>query len=406
MYLKKLVLENIRGFENLTLDFSAEPDACRLRTLILGRNGTCKTTLLRAIGLGLSDISGVSALLEIPTGGFVRNGCDAGRIDVSATNASTRKEFARGVEIKRVDEREISGTSSGLNSPTGAIFVCGYGAGRWGFGTDGRMSKRTYRVSDSIGNLFDYRTSLADPELTLRRLKDFLGTAKYESAMKGLRRALGLTDKDTIELVTGGGVEVDGPSVGGRISLQAWADGYRLTFGWMLDLYAWAIQAERIGESGDVEGILLIDEIEQHLHPSMQASVMSRLSEVLPRMQVIATTHSPLVAMGAAPGEVVALRREKDRVLKEDAVPDFRGWSAEDLLVDDRLFDTSAYAPDTTEQLRKYQDLAEVPPQQRSAAQKKELKDLAQTLLKQQVPEVRESETVKDLRKLVEKHGL
>jgi predicted ATP-binding protein involved in virulence len=174
----------------------------------------------------------------------------------------------------------------------------------------------------------------------------------------------------------------------------------------MLDLYSWAIQAERINTSGEIEGILLIDEIEQHLHPSMQAAAMKRLSEALPRMQVIATTHSPLVAMGVSPDEVVPLRREENRVVKEDAVPDFRGWSAEDLLVDDRLFDTSAYAPQTTEQLQKYQQLAEIPPEQRSSAEKNELKNLAQTLLKQQLPEVRESETSKDLKKLIEKHQL
>jgi hypothetical protein len=402
MHLKRLELQNIRGFENLTLDFSTESGGSRLRTLILGRNGTCKTTLLRSIGLGLTDSHGVSALLEIPTGGFLRRGREIGTVTVSAMDESIPR--SQTLEITRIKERELLATS---NSNLGtSCFVCGYGAGRWGFGTDARMSKRSYRVSDSIGNLFDYNTPLADPELTMRRLLDFLGTSKYESAMKGLRKALGLTEQDTIELATGGGVEVAGPSVGSRIPLQAWADGYRLTFGWMLDLYSWAIQAERINASGDVDGILLIDEIEQHLHPSMQAAVMTRLSEALPLMQIIATTHSPLVAMGVSPEEVVPLRREENRVLKEEAVPDFRGWSAEDLLVDDRLFDTSAYAPQTAEQLQKYQDLAEIPPERRSDAETNELTGLAQTLMKQQVPEVRENETVKDLRKLIEKHGL
>jgi hypothetical protein len=236
MYLKKLGLENIRGFENLTLDLSSE-GVCRMRTLILGRNGTCKTTLLRAIGLSLTDPHGVSSLLEIPTGGFVRTGKDSGNLKVWASEPRTSTEHSHSIEITRVGEREVMGSGAGWKMPSPDFFVCGYGAGRWGFGTDTRTS-RSYRVSDSIGNLFDYRISLADPELTLRRLRDFLGTSKYESAMRGLRRALGLTEQDKIELATGGGVEVDGPSVGGRIPLQAWADGYRLSFGWMLDLYA------------------------------------------------------------------------------------------------------------------------------------------------------------------------
>lgn len=406
MYLKKVALKNIRGFDDFTLEFGGKDNPPRLCTLILGRNGTCKTTLLRCIGLGLSDISGASALVELPTGGYIRKAAQTGSIAIELSDAAGQTPPLGGLHttLAQKDGREYA--QSGRGQPIIGLFVCGYGVGRWGFGTDGHMANRAYRVSDSVGNLFDYRNSLADPELTLRRLRDYLGTTKYESAIRGLRRALGLSDKDEIQLAKGGGIEVAGPSVGGRVPLQAWADGYRLTFGWMLDLYAWAIQAERVSAGGDIDGILLIDEIEQHLHPSMQSAILKRLSAALPKMQVVATTHSPLVAMGAAPSEVIPLRRQADRVVKEEAVPDFRGWSVEDLLVDDRLFDTSAYPPETAADLAKYQDLAEIPQGKRSRSQKKELGELASRLLKQQLPEVRESETARELRKLAEKHGL
>jgi hypothetical protein len=405
MYIRKVTLKNIRGFSDFTLEFPFNRDEGPRRSLILGRNGTCKTTLLRAIGIGLSDDHGARALLEVPTGGFIRTNSEKASINLEFASANAKSAYGLSeTDLKRGGDRELVNRAhrKGSEEP----FACGYGAGRSGFGTDARMSNRSYRVSDSIGNLFDYKVPLADPELTLRRVRDFLGTARYESAIRGLRKVLKLSEEDQIDLATGGGVEITGPSVGGRIPLQAWADGYRLTFGWMLDLYAWAVQARRISESGDIEGILLIDEIEQHLHPSMQSEILKRLSEALPRMQIIATTHSPLVAIGAAPDDVIPLRREGDHVVREEVVPDFRGWSAEDLLVDDRLFDTSPYPPETQAELNKYQDLADIPEDKRSPAEAKELQELGQKLVKQQLPEVRENDAAKELRRLAEKHGL
>src|SRR4030095_14463119 len=56
-------------------------------------------------------------------------------------------------------------------------------------------------------------------------------------------------------------------------------------------------------------GILLIDEIEQHLHPRWQRHVLQRLSAQLPNMQIIATTDTPLVISGVADVESSSLLR-------------------------------------------------------------------------------------------------
>ncbi|NJL72869.1 MAG: ATP-binding protein [Candidatus Competibacteraceae bacterium] len=129
-------------------------------------------------------------------------------------------------------------------------------------------------------------------------MTDYKGEARYDRAMLGLRKALGLTDEHAIELAQGGGVWLSGPGIGERIPLEGWADGYRMTFQWLLDFYGWAMQADTYTDSGGVKGVLLVDELEQHLHPSMQAGLMPSLKEILPDIQVFATTHSPLVRLG------------------------------------------------------------------------------------------------------------
>ncbi len=398
MYISRIRLENIRGFRELEIDLSGK-DGPRRRTVIIGKNGTCKTSVLRAIALGLCDLTDANSLISEPIGVLIHTGADEGRIEV-------RVDFKDGGPLLATTLRRENGKESvhqrSASSLRPQLFVCGYGAGRFGAGSD---TGREYRIADAVYTLFDYRRTLLDPELTLRRLGDFLGTAKYNAALLGIKKVLGLSAEDEILLPTGGGIEVAGPNLG-RVRLEGWADGYRMTFSWMVDLYGRAMQADRITPEGHVQGILLIDELEQHLHPSMQAEVLPRITEAFPEMQIFATTHSPLVALDASPDELVVLQREGDEVVREENVPDFSGYSAEDMLQDERLFDTEVYAPEMREKLSRYHDLAAIPARTRGAGETRELRSLAFEIHEKPVPETRQDEMMRELKRLVDKHGL
>lgn len=399
MYISRIRLENIRGFRELDLDVRRPDGEPRRRTLIIGKNGTCKTTVLRAIALGLCDVSDANALLTEPIGDFISADASDGRIHVELKEDEKTSWLVR--ENGKDSMQQQARASRLAGDPS--LLVCGYGAGRYGVGPE---TGREYRISDSVYTLFDYRRPLLDPELTLRRLRDFLGTSRYQVTLGGLKKALGLTSDDEIDLPKGGGVQLAGPSVGGRIRLEGWADGYRLTFSWLLDLYGWAMRADCIDQSGNIRGVLLIDEIEQHLHPSMQAEILPRLSEALPKMQLFATTHSPLVALDARPDELVVLRREGDQVVAETSVPDFSGYSAEDMLADERLFDTDVYAPEMQEKVVRYRSLAAIPREVRGPAETREIHDLALEIESRPLPESRESDMVRELKRLIDKHNL
>ena len=395
----RIRLQNIRGFRELDLDLRSQGGTPRKKTLIIGKNGTCKSTILRAITIGLADFTDASKLISEPIGGLVSESQVEGEIDIDAIQAKGRFNFATSIK-KSGDKESISLMGSGwLLSP----FVCAYGAGRFGAGAD---TGRGYRIADSVATLFRYQEELIDPELTLRRLQSVFGSDAYGRTIRGLKRALGLADEDTIELRAGGGVAVAGPSIGGRVPLEGWADGYRLTFNWILDLYAWALRAGSLDEEGHVEGILLIDEIEQHLHPSMQAEILPRLSELFPRMQIFATTHSPLVALDASPEELVVLRREGDRIVAEEDVPNFFGYSVEDMLADPRLFDSEVYGTEVREKLTTYRELAAIPKEQRDPEQRRRLRSLATEIRFFEGPREQENETSRLLKQLIAKHGL
>ncbi len=399
MYISHIRLENIRGFRELEIDLSGE-DEPRRRTVIIGKNGTCKTSVLRSIALGLCDLTDANALISEPIGAFVRAGAMDGRIIIGVDCGESELTFKSAV-IREVEKEQVLQPS--ITPPPARPFVCGYGAGRFGVGSD---TGRGYRIADAVYTLFDYHQTLINPELTLRRLQDFLGSERYDAALLGIKRVLGLSFEDEIRLPAGGGVEISGPSLGKGVRLEGWADGYRMTFSWMVDLYGRAMRADRITPEGHVQGILLIDEIEQHLHPSMQAEILPRISEVFPEMQIFATTHSPLVALDASPDELVVLQREGDEVVREENVPDFSGYSAEDMLQDERLFDTEVYAPEMREKLSRYHDLAAIPARTRGAGETRELRSLAFEIHEKPVPETRQDEMMRELKRLVDKHGL
>lgn len=405
MYITGIRLKHIRGFEKLNLDLSgSSPRAARprMRTVIIGENGTCKTTLLRCIAIGLCDEKDASGLLPEPIGQLVA---------VDENDATIEIDLLEKGALKPTTIKTILGSEGGqdyLKEQEGRfdskeeLLVCGYGVGR---SHEGPETGRAYRIIDSVYTLFRYDEPLVGAELTLRRLHDYLGTKFYGKTMRGIKRVLGLGPKYRIEVSKGGGVTISGPMFGKGIPLEGWADGYRITFYWLLDFYAWAMRAKCITRTGGIRGILLVDEPEQHLHPSMQTDLLDRLSKLFPDVQIIATTHSPLVALGILPSELVVLKREGKKVF-DIQVPDFSGYSAEDMLVDSKLFDSDVYSSVTNKKITRYRKLISIPKNRRTEKQERELKSLSDYLISQQIPEDRESQTAKVFRRLIKKYNL
>ena len=79
--------------------------------------------------------------------------------------------------------------------------------------------------------------------------------------------------------------------------------------------------------------ILLIDEIENHLHPTWQRRVIPALLEHFPRLQIFATTHSPFVVAGLRAGQVHMLKRNAEGVVTASSNErDLIGWTTAEIL--------------------------------------------------------------------------
>ena len=104
-------------------------------------------------------------------------------------------------------------------------------------------------------------------------------------------------------------------------------------------LWIWALalkMAHHYDWQEDWEGkpaILLIDEIENHLHPTWQRRVIPVLLDHFPGLQIFATTHSPFVVAGLQAGQVHLLKRDDEgRVTATTNTEHIIGWTADEIL--------------------------------------------------------------------------
>lgn len=314
---------------------------------MIGRNGTCKSTLLRSIALGCAGEKDAHSLLDAPIGSLVRHGNVQGLVSVGTDSGVSSMLWLRDGD-ERGTQMQIQ--SQVLLEPR--PFVCGFGASRFFTGPESGSSTYSYALSEACATLFNRPTPMGDPELTLRRLKEWFQDypAAFQRVWRGIREVIGLTADDDIDIGRGGGLTVQGPTVGSKLDFRALADGYRVTFNWIIDFYAQALRANAIDDEGHIHGVLLVDEIEQHLHPAMQLEILPKLTALFPHVQIIATTHSPQVALSVAPENLVSLKRDPvTGLVTRVPVIDFSRFSAEDVLADPTLFES----PTESSELRK-----------------------------------------------------
>ena len=294
MYIRKLSLQNTGcvGDKRLVFDFDAPPDSAYW-ALMLGRNGVGKSTVLRSIALGLCTASEAAALLEEMFSDFVRSGARPreATIEIELTRKRARpvKITTRITQRKSRDYEITKNISPKSFTFSDVPFTCGYGISRSGFRYD---IYDDYFFVDSVYTLFNYQGILQNPELILRRL-DPSDTKKIIHAVEATLRF----PRGTIALTRRGIEGKEFPAAFGP--LHGWRDGHRTTLAWILDMYHWAsLRGKFQTNPQSVSGIVLLDELEQHLHPSWQREIIGRLHEQFPYIQFITTTNSPLCAIG------------------------------------------------------------------------------------------------------------
>lgn len=297
----------IKGFKNIVefeLDELSRPSKLGgLWTCLAGINGSGKTAILQAIALALLGDKLTEQLGSVRLARMVRQGEGApGQAEITAT-------VRLGAEAQ---ELVIPLSKEGLDSPRLSVHsnrkemralwehrarrevLVAYGASRnLSEYLDNRYEPLHPEVQRQM-TLFDPLARVAradlllseDPQVApvIHTLRQLLG-----SLLTGLPIKLA-ADESALRF------EVDGAV----LPVTALPDGFRSTIAWLGDLCAaWHDKARpedvKDGDPRHIQGIVLVDEIDLHLHPSLQRVLVPRLREAMPQVQWIVTTHSPLV---------------------------------------------------------------------------------------------------------------
>lgn len=118
--------------------------------------------------------------------------------------------------------------------------------------------------------------------------------------------------------------------------LEELSSGYKSVLSMLFSIIDW-IEGVNEGEQAYIdkaEGTVLIDEIDTHLHPSWQCSILTTLCTIFPKLQFIVTTHSPFVISNAQPNQLIYLSSITDNIEVKPMEKGFINWQIKDILRD------------------------------------------------------------------------
>jgi predicted ATP-binding protein involved in virulence len=322
MYLLRLEIENVRAIRSMIVDFraSAASSEGRKWTVLLGENGCGKSTILKSIGLVLAGSEALSDLIGEPSQ-WVRVGEERAKL-VATICTATGEERTVSLIINRNDRRDvvIRNNSESLRALDDAIghadrnyFIAGYGAFRRPpsnseYSSPTRSRRRRGR-SAQLATLFssDYElVGLEDWALTLDYARGSAGLTVISHALEQLLPGMQFAgiDKSIRSVMM--------ETVDGKIPLAQLSEGYQAMAAWAGDLLF--CMTETFKDRNDplaARGVLLIDEMDLHLHPVWKRSLIDFLNSAFPNLQFIATTHSPLSIQQCREGELFVVRRNE-----------------------------------------------------------------------------------------------
>ncbi|WP_375459890.1 AAA family ATPase [uncultured Enterovirga sp.] len=219
--------------------------------------------------------------------------------------------------------KKLTVVARGKNSaaPAPNLPVIAYGANR----QIGVQNLGDPVLTDPVAMLFAAVTTLYDPESILRDL-DY--AMRMDKAGAALRRQQFLALIATIAPQIGNveNIEFSGPSIDadgadltgikfrnafGLVSFAEMSLGQQTTIAWAIDL-AWRLVRLYPNSPTPMSepAIVLVDEIDLHLHPRWQQSLRTYLSEHFPATQFIATAHSPLMAQASLDANLVVFQEK------------------------------------------------------------------------------------------------
>lgn len=404
-------MQNAKSFKGLHELNVSDANGCPSRwTLIVGENGVGKTTLLQCIAataphknveqtsggskakqkffleaVGVIDDSVVELLARDGTSEFLIASTYAKNSHLTGIGIGEKlKTFEIGIQFSLANKGDPFQPIIAKEDAVAEPLVLSYGAGR-------KMGRGNLDVDSSdelAGALFNDQCDLVDSEELIQQLDYAAVKRNTKLAIQQRDTFLAMLARLLPDVASSENFVVYGPSpIGkqkkrgvhvlvpyGEVPLRQLSFGYQTMTAWLADI-AWRLfrkypdSAHPLGEPA----IVLVDEIDLHLHPRWQRELQKLLAEHFPAVQFIATAHSPLMAQAAMGLNLAVVLRDGDSACIHNDPSVVNNWRIDQVLTSE-LFGLAPWSPDVQIKLDEQAQL--VQKRRRTARENRRLKEL------------------------------
>jgi hypothetical protein len=332
MYITSVEIKNVKSISSLEIDFH-QPVGWHV---LIGDNGAGKTSIIRSIALACLGPDIAKSLSFEDFGNWLPPGENEASIRVKIERDNLfdkpaytgKSEFTSEIKIRRVNNNgkvDVTGAVSQATALWGEYSLTG-----WFIAAYGPFRRLRGEASDIFGHIARSKPKLGacltafrdDAALTLltqwlkdlaldaprkpkekEKLEGIVGFINSSGLLPNNAQLLDDIDSDGIKLKDGNGTAV---------SLFEMSDGYRSVLSMTIDIIRFLIETyghEQVFTSAaqteiSLPGVVLIDEVDAHLHPTWQTRIGKWFTHYFPNIQFIVTTHSPLICRASEKGSI------------------------------------------------------------------------------------------------------
>lgn len=346
MRIESLKIGNYRKFESLSVQFHSQMN------VIVGNNGAGKSTVLDALSIGIGSF--FLGIEGIPSPGIAKTdtryitrevgsvldrqpqfpvmiSCSGSVFDQKMNwtrylnTESSYTTYKEAVQIKETANDAQSDIRSGDTQIVLPV-ISYYGTGRLWLQKKDNQNDLDSKVSNRFNGYQDCLSSSSNEKLmrkwfstmTLHRLQEQIEVPELTAVEKAIAECFVdsgvIADKVKVRFgIKSGEMEIiylDEDGFWQKHPFHELSDGFKNTMSLVADIaYRMAVLNPQLLDNAikKTPGIVLIDEIDQHLHPKWQRSILKSLMKIFPKVQFIVTTHSPSVIASAISSQLIIL---------------------------------------------------------------------------------------------------